>query len=67
MNGVVALCMEPHDLCVAKLLAARDKDRAFVRALVTAGLVDRATILRRLAETDVAETARERARGALLA
>ena len=40
MNGVTAICMEPHDLCAAKLLAGRDKDRRFVTALLGAGLVD---------------------------
>lgn len=65
MNGVTALCMEPHDLCVAKLLAGRDKDLAFVRSLVDAGLVDRATILDRLEDADVPAAARDRARGQL--
>lgn len=44
MNGVTAICMEPHDLCAAKLLAGRGKDRTFVAALLGAGLVDRARI-----------------------
>jgi hypothetical protein len=42
-------CLEPHDLCVAKLIAFREKDRRFVAALVKAGLVDTATIIARLA------------------
>lgn len=40
MNGAVALCLDPHDLCVAKLYAGREKDRHFVAALLRAGLVD---------------------------
>lgn len=62
MNGITALCMEPHDLCVAKLLAGRTKDVSFVRSLLAAGLVDSATIRERLDETQVSEVARERAR-----
>lgn len=40
MNGVTAICMEPHDLCAAKLLTGRDNDRRFVTALLRARLVD---------------------------
>lgn len=36
-NGVTGLCAEPHDLAVAKLLAGRDKDLKYVRALLTSG------------------------------
>lgn len=41
----VGLCLEPHDLCAAKLVANREKDHLFVRALIDADLVD-ATVLR---------------------
>jgi len=34
------LCLEPHDLCAAKNLANREKDRLFVEALLDAGLID---------------------------
>lgn len=52
VNGarVVGLCLDPHDLCVAKLIANRDKDRRFVRALVLAGLIDAGVLLDRLAD-----------------
>lgn len=33
-------CLERHDLCVAKLVALREKDTNFVAALIGAGLVD---------------------------
>lgn len=42
------LCLDPADLCVAKLCAGREKDRAFVAALFSAGLVDRKVVRRRL-------------------
>lgn len=58
---VVGLCLEPHDVCVAKLVANREKDRRFVGALVDAGLVQPEIILERLALTtpplDQVETA----------
>ena len=34
-----ALCLEPHDLVVSKLVAGREKDHAFARALIEADLV----------------------------
>lgn len=38
-NGRTGLCLDPHDLCVAKLAAAREKDRRFVGALLDASIV----------------------------
>jgi hypothetical protein len=35
-----ALCLDPHDLVVSKLVAGREKDFEFARALLAAGLVD---------------------------
>ncbi len=42
-------CLEPHDLCAAKLCAGREKDLNFVRALLGAGLIDGSTVAARLA------------------
>jgi Nucleotidyltransferase of unknown function (DUF6036) len=42
-------CLEPHDLVVSKLVAGRDKDYQFARALLEAGLVH-ADVLRARAE-----------------
>ena len=42
------LCLEPHDLCAAKIIAMRQKDKVFVRALIDAGMVDRAIVVKRL-------------------
>ncbi|MEX5302646.1 DUF6036 family nucleotidyltransferase [Kocuria sabuli] len=42
------LCLDKEDLCVAKLLAYREKDQAFVGALLQQGIVDRDLILERL-------------------
>lgn len=35
-----ALCLDPHDLVISKLVAGREKDYAFTRALLAAGLID---------------------------
>lgn len=39
-----ALCLEPHDLVVSKLVAGREKDYRFARALLKAGLIQRQTL-----------------------
>lgn len=40
--------LEPHDLAASKLVAFREKDLAFVEALVGTGLVDPAVVVERL-------------------
>ena len=47
-SGVVALCLEPHDLWLSKIIAGRPKDLEFCRALETGGLVDADELLDRL-------------------
>lgn len=42
-----ALCPEPHDLVVSKLVAGREKDIGYARSLVVAGIVDCATLRER--------------------
>ncbi|MEX5297493.1 DUF6036 family nucleotidyltransferase [Kocuria sp. CPCC 205292] len=42
------LCLDKEDLCVAKLLAYREKDQAFVGALLQYQIVDREVIIERL-------------------
>lgn len=44
------LCLEKHDLCVAKLYAFREKDRNFVGALLEAQLVDADALVDRLSQ-----------------
>lgn len=51
-NGVVAWCLEVHDLWVSKAVAARPKDSEFCGALAKAGMVDPQTLLERLADLD---------------
>ena len=52
-NGITGLCLERHDLCVAKLAANRDKDREFVGALLRAGIVEPDVILSRMAQSRI--------------
>ena len=42
-----AVCLEPHDLVVSKLVAGREKDYRFAQALLAARLVDLGTLLAR--------------------
>ncbi len=39
-NGVVAWCLEIHDLWISKAIASRRKDIEFCAALITEDLVD---------------------------
>lgn len=45
-----AAFLEKHDLVVSKLVAFREKDRAFAEALIAAGLVDVAVLEARIAQ-----------------
>ncbi|HVS01239.1 MAG TPA: DUF6036 family nucleotidyltransferase [Thermoanaerobaculia bacterium] len=60
--GARGLCLEVHDLLVAKYAAGRPKDRAFARTVAVHGLADRPTLLERLAATELAEESRQRLR-----
>ena len=48
----IGWCLEPEDLCVAKLCAHRENDLNFVRALHAAGLVSATVIADRLGQVD---------------
>lgn len=62
-NGRTGLCLEPHDLCVAKLIAGRTKDHLFVGALIEHNLVDKTTIIARLETIVDDDLRRDRALG----
>ena len=47
--GAIGWCLEPHDLAVSKLAAGREKDTAFVAALVRDGHVGVDLVRSRLA------------------
>ena len=56
-GGVVAWCLELHDLWVSKAIAGRPKDREFCRANARAGYVDRVTLSARLSAVADLDTA----------
>ena len=51
--GVV--CLEPHDMAVAKCFPARPKDRQLLVALITAGRLDPMIIMKRLSTMSLTE------------
>jgi hypothetical protein len=62
-NGVSGLCLDPHDLAIAKYVARREKDIVFTRALAARGIVGKPQLLALLAKTPIDAEARERIRG----
>ncbi|MCA9287197.1 MAG: hypothetical protein KDA05_01350 [Phycisphaerales bacterium] len=57
-GGATGLCLEVHDLAVSKLVAGREKDLAFVAALLQHGLADGAALRERLAATTLDDSRR---------
>ena len=58
-NGVVAWCLDLHDLWLPKAVAGRPKDYEFCRALANKGLVDQETLQTRLGRVpDLADAVR---------
>jgi hypothetical protein len=51
----IAWCLEPHDLVLAKCVAARQRDWAYAREALNANLVDLQTLLARAAALPVSE------------
>lgn len=47
-RNVVARCLEPHDLAVAKLVAGREKDIEFLKEMVRHEILDLETIRNRI-------------------
>ena len=62
-DGVVGLCLDPHDLAIAKYVARREKDRIFTRELARRGITSRDLLLTLLEKTAVAEAVRVRIQG----
>jgi hypothetical protein len=61
-EGVRGLCLDPHDLAIAKYVARREKDLIFTAELARRGIVDRNRLLELLNETPVEEEVRQRIR-----
>jgi hypothetical protein len=64
-NGVRGLCLEVHDLAVAKYVAGREKDLAFTRELARNRMVSRDLLLRRLGATSISPALRKLVRARL--
>lgn len=52
-NGVVARCLEVHDLWLSKAIALRPKDLEFCAAVADRGLVDRGVLEARLSDMTI--------------
>ncbi len=57
-DGVRGLCLDPHDLVIAKYVAHREKDLVFNRELIRRGVVSCTQLLALLDRTQVDEATR---------
>ena len=63
---VTALCLEPHDLVLAKCVAGRERDWDFAREAVSANIVNAQELLRRIDDLPVEQAHREHIRELLI-
>ena len=61
-EGAVALCLEVHDLVLAKCVAGRDRDWEFTRDALAAGLVQVEELVRRVQDLPISAPERKRVR-----
>jgi hypothetical protein len=59
-EGVQGLCLDPHDLAIAKYVARREKDIVFTRELAKREIVWRDRLLALLDQTPISEEVRRR-------
>ncbi len=59
-NGFTGLCLHPTDLAAAKLAAFREKDRDYVRVLVTEGYVRADDLVERIGDLPLDEAGKVR-------
>jgi hypothetical protein len=64
-EGVSGLCLDPHDLAIAKYVAGRDKDVIFNRQLAVRRLVSRQRLHELLDLTPVSDEIRARIRASI--
>lgn len=62
-EGVSGLCLDPHDLAIAKYVARREKDITFTDELARRGITTRDQLLALLEKTPIDDNARQRIRG----
>ncbi|MGH8545529.1 MAG: DUF6036 family nucleotidyltransferase [Gammaproteobacteria bacterium] len=61
-EGVKGLCLDPHDLAIAKYVARREKDRILTRELAQRGITNRERLFELVDKTSVTEEVRQRIR-----
>lgn len=66
-DGVRGLCLDPHDLVIAKYAAFREKDLVFTRELARRGIVSEEQLLTLLGQTRISDDLRERIRARITA
>lgn len=59
-EGVSGLCLDPHDLAIAKYSAFREKDLVFTRELARRGILSKEQLLTLLGQTKLSDELRER-------
>jgi hypothetical protein len=59
-TGTTALCLELHDLVLAKAAAGRERDWDYVEQVLEAGLADHEALLKRVPDMPVDDKAQER-------
>jgi hypothetical protein len=59
-EGVRGLCLDPHDLAIAKYVARREKDIAFTREMARRKIVRQARLVELVGKTPVTEEVRVR-------
>ena len=64
-GGCAGLCLEVHDLAISKYVAGREKDREFTRELARHDMIDRKTLLKRLAVTKLDPAVSKLVRGGI--
>jgi hypothetical protein len=65
-EGVSGLCLDPHDLAIAKYVAGREKDIAFNREIVARGIVAQERLLDLLEKTAIDDEIRDRVRATIV-
>ena len=59
-EGVLGMCLDPHDLAIAKYVAGREKDQVFTRALARRGITERHRLLNLIEATPISDEARQK-------
>lgn len=64
-EGVSGLCLDPHDLAIAKYVASREKDRVFTTELVCRDIVSKERLIELIELTPIDDSIRDRVRSSV--